>query len=84
VFDASAAREYGLIDHVIASRRISPHLPSQGGEPGMPPPALAPLPALTRAEAEFVDRCLKVLDLVGRINPAAPPTPTRPCTPRRR
>jgi ATP-dependent Clp protease protease subunit len=23
MFDASAAREYGLIDHVIASRRIS-------------------------------------------------------------
>lgn len=34
------------------------------------PPELPPLPALTRAEAEFVDRYLEVVDLLGRINPA--------------
>lgn len=28
------------------------------------------LPALTRAEAEFTDRCPAVLDQVGRINQA--------------
>ncbi|MFG2308069.1 hypothetical protein ACGFS9_05145 [Streptomyces sp. NPDC048566] len=31
-----------------------------------------PLPALTRAEAELIDRYLDVVDLVGRINPARP------------
>ncbi|WNF25807.1 hypothetical protein RI138_02755 [Streptomyces sp. C11-1] len=36
----------------------------------MPPPEFPPLPALTRAEAEFVDCYLAVLDQVGRINPA--------------
>jgi hypothetical protein len=36
----------------------------------MLPPELPPLPALTCAEAEFADRHLEVLDLVGRINPA--------------
>ncbi|GAB2812530.1 hypothetical protein [Streptomyces daliensis] len=36
----------------------------------MPTPDLPPLPALTRAEGEFVDRYLEVLDLLGRINPA--------------
>ncbi|MCX5395431.1 hypothetical protein [Streptomyces sp. NBC_00102] len=36
----------------------------------MLPPELPPLPALTRAEAEFIDRYLAVLDQVGRINPA--------------
>ncbi|MFV8127076.1 hypothetical protein [Streptomyces syringium] len=34
------------------------------------PPQLPPLPALTRAEGELVDRYLEVLDLLGRINPA--------------
>jgi hypothetical protein len=34
------------------------------------PPELPPLPALTRAEGELVDRYLEVLDLLGRINPA--------------
>jgi hypothetical protein len=34
------------------------------------PPELPPLPALTRAESDLVDRYLEVLDLVGRINPA--------------
>ncbi|MFF3765455.1 hypothetical protein ACFYYR_15400 [Streptomyces sp. NPDC001922] len=34
-----------------------------------PLPELPPLPALTRAEGELVDRYLEVLDLVGRINP---------------
>ncbi|GAA0421648.1 hypothetical protein [Streptomyces luteireticuli] len=33
-------------------------------------PELPPLPALTRAEGELVDRYLEVLDLLGRINPA--------------
>lgn len=33
-------------------------------------PELPPLPALTRAEAELVDRYLEVVDLLGRINPA--------------
>ncbi|MGW8376874.1 hypothetical protein [Streptomyces sp. ODS28] len=35
-----------------------------------PPPELPELPALTRAEGEFVDRYLEVLDQLGRINPA--------------
>jgi hypothetical protein len=34
------------------------------------PPELPPLPALTRAEAELIDRYLEVVDLLGRINPA--------------
>jgi hypothetical protein len=33
------------------------------------PPELPPLPALTRAESQFVDSYLEVLDLLGRINP---------------
>ncbi|WKX73922.1 hypothetical protein [Streptomyces sp. XD-27] len=33
-------------------------------------PELPPLPALTRAEGELVDRYLEVVDLLGRINPA--------------
>ncbi|MFF4183155.1 hypothetical protein ACFYZ9_08195 [Streptomyces sp. NPDC001691] len=36
----------------------------------MLPPELPPLPALTRAEAEFIDSYLEVVDLLGRINPA--------------
>ncbi|MFF2900909.1 hypothetical protein [Streptomyces sp. NPDC057966] len=36
----------------------------------MRPPEFPPLPALTRAEGEFIDRYLEVLDQVGRINPA--------------
>ncbi|MFJ8493352.1 hypothetical protein ACIRBZ_34155 [Streptomyces sp. NPDC094038] len=36
----------------------------------MPPPELPPLPALTRAEGELIDRYLDVVDLLGRINPA--------------
>ncbi|GAA2392766.1 hypothetical protein GCM10010420_16780 [Streptomyces glaucosporus] len=36
----------------------------------MLPPELPPLPALTRAEADLVDRYLEVVDLLGRINPA--------------
>ncbi|TJZ59282.1 hypothetical protein FCH28_04110 [Streptomyces piniterrae] len=35
----------------------------------MLPPELPPLPALTRAEGELIDRYLEVLDLLGRINP---------------
>lgn len=35
----------------------------------MLPPELPSLPALTRAEAEFVDAYLEVVDLLGRINP---------------
>jgi hypothetical protein len=34
------------------------------------PPELPPLPALTRAEGELIDRYLDVADLLGRINPA--------------
>jgi hypothetical protein len=34
------------------------------------PPELPPLPALTRAEGELIDRYLDVVDLLGRINPA--------------
>ncbi|MFB7998148.1 hypothetical protein ACFC4G_35640 [Streptomyces sp. NPDC056002] len=34
------------------------------------PPELPPLPALTRAECELLDRYLEVVDLLGRINPA--------------
>lgn len=37
---------------------------------GVLPPELPPLPALTRAEAEFVDAYLEVVDSLGRINPA--------------
>ncbi|WP_217169600.1 hypothetical protein [Streptomyces sp. AC512_CC834] len=36
----------------------------------MLPPELPPLPALTRAEAELIDRYLDVVDLLGRVNPA--------------
>lgn len=36
----------------------------------MQSPEFPPLPALTRAEAEFIDRYLQVVDQVGRINPA--------------
>lgn len=36
----------------------------------MLPPELPPLPSLTRAEGELVDRYLEVVDLLGRINPA--------------
>ncbi|MFG2562932.1 hypothetical protein [Streptomyces sp. NPDC048496] len=36
----------------------------------MQPPHLPPLPALTCAEAEFIDCYLEVLDQLGRINPA--------------
>ncbi|HET6858025.1 MAG TPA: hypothetical protein VFH94_13165, partial [Streptomyces sp.] len=36
----------------------------------MLPPEPPPLPALTRAEGEFVDGYLAVVDLLGRINPA--------------
>ncbi|MGW6458937.1 hypothetical protein ACWF94_23965 [Streptomyces sp. NPDC055078] len=36
----------------------------------MPLPELPPLPALTRAEGEFIDCYLEVVDLVGRINPS--------------
>ncbi|CAL9585488.1 hypothetical protein SUDANB6_05151 [Streptomyces sp. enrichment culture] len=35
-------------------------------------PELPALPALTRAEAELIDRYLDVADLLGRINPARP------------
>lgn len=38
----------------------------------MLPPELPPLPALTRAEGELIDRYLEVVDLLGRINPARP------------
>ncbi|MFD8519726.1 hypothetical protein ACFV2D_06865 [Streptomyces capillispiralis] len=33
-------------------------------------PPLPPLPALTRAEAELIDRYLEAVDLLGRVNPA--------------
>jgi len=33
-------------------------------------PDLPPLPALTSAEGELIDRYLDVVDLLGRINPA--------------
>lgn len=36
----------------------------------MLPPELPPLPALTHAEGELIDRYLEVVDLLGRINPA--------------
>ncbi|MER6526477.1 hypothetical protein [Streptomyces sp. NPDC001508] len=36
----------------------------------MLPPELPPLPALTRAESELIDRYLEAVDLLGRINPA--------------
>lgn len=36
----------------------------------MLPPEPPPLPALTRAEGELIDRYLEVVDLLGRINPA--------------
>ncbi|GAA3007738.1 hypothetical protein JCM13580A_57600 [Streptomyces drozdowiczii] len=34
------------------------------------PPEFPPLPALTRAESEFIDLYLHVVDQVGRINPS--------------
>ncbi|MFE3325870.1 hypothetical protein [Streptomyces sp. NPDC059176] len=36
----------------------------------MLPPEIPPLPALTRAEGEFIDSYLEVVDQLGRINPA--------------
>ncbi|MFD9717994.1 hypothetical protein [Streptomyces sp. NPDC059076] len=36
-------------------------------------PELPPLPALTRAEGQFIDAYLAVVDQVGRINPARSP-----------
>ncbi|MFJ2116394.1 MULTISPECIES: hypothetical protein [unclassified Streptomyces] len=33
-------------------------------------PELPPLPALTRAECDVVDTYLRIVDLLGRINPA--------------
>ncbi|MCU8591274.1 hypothetical protein [Streptomyces sp. A13(2022)] len=36
----------------------------------MLPQELPPLPALTRAECELIDRYLDAVDLLGRINPA--------------
>ncbi|MFI7009365.1 hypothetical protein [Streptomyces sp. NPDC050145] len=36
----------------------------------MYPPELPPLPSLTRAECELIDRYLEVVDLIARINPA--------------
>ncbi|GAA2485267.1 hypothetical protein GCM10010406_21920 [Streptomyces thermolineatus] len=33
-------------------------------------PELPPLPALTGAEAEVIDRFLEIVDLLGRANPA--------------
>lgn len=36
----------------------------------MLPPELPPLPALTRAEGDLIDRYLRIVDLLGRINPA--------------
>ncbi|MEU3998405.1 hypothetical protein AB0E76_21670 [Streptomyces fungicidicus] len=36
----------------------------------MLPPEFPPLPALTRAEAELIDRYLEAVDLLGRVNPA--------------
>ncbi|KOG88858.1 hypothetical protein [Streptomyces varsoviensis] len=36
----------------------------------MLPPELPPLPSLTRAESELVDRYLEAADLLGRANPA--------------
>ena len=36
----------------------------------MLPPELPPLPALTRAEGELIDRYLEAADLLGRVNPA--------------
>jgi hypothetical protein len=38
----------------------------------MLPPELPPIPALTHAEGELIDRYLEVVDLLGRINPARP------------
>ncbi|MET8772807.1 hypothetical protein [Streptomyces sp. NPDC004658] len=35
-------------------------------------PDLPPLPALTRAEGDLIDRYLEAVDLLGRINPARP------------
>ncbi|MFF1282626.1 hypothetical protein [Streptomyces sp. NPDC058299] len=34
------------------------------------PPELPPLPALTRAEGDLIDRYLEAADLLGRVNPA--------------
>ncbi|MEU6384263.1 hypothetical protein ABZ847_11905 [Streptomyces bauhiniae] len=36
----------------------------------MLPEELPPLPALTRAEGELIDRYLEAADLLGRVNPA--------------
>ncbi len=61
--------------------RGTPH-PTRGDPPTVP--ELPRCPALTRAEAELIDRYLDVVDLLGRINPARPETPTVGCGPPRR
>lgn len=48
-----------------------------------PSPEFPPLPALTRAEGEFIDRYLEVLDQVGRINPARGSDTYGHCVPHR-
>ncbi len=69
ILDAQQALEYGLVDRIVATRKTSLTEPG-GSEPTMLPPELPPLPALTRAEGELIDRYLDVADLLGRINPA--------------
>lgn len=63
--------EYGLVDRFVPHRQAGPAAPA-GSEPPLPPPALPSLPALTRTEAELTDRCLDVVDLPGRLDPAQP------------
>ena len=67
-----AAVEYGLVDRVVPSRKTSRTLARREVSARMLPPELPPLPALTRAEGELIDRYLDVVDLLGRINPARP------------
>ena len=69
ILDAQAALDYGLVDRIVPSRKSSRrHARREVSRRWCPD--LPPLPALTRAEGELIDRYLDVVDLLGRINPA--------------
>lgn len=48
---------------------LDPPDPPGPSGPSAGPPSEPPLPALTRAESELIDRYLAAVDLLGRINP---------------
>ena len=78
ILDATGAQAYGLVDHVVQNRKTSLNSRRIRGlrvdHPMLADPELTPpLPALTArpsAEAVVVDGYLRVVDLLGRINPS--------------